>query len=100
MNRAYRLTTRLGQRLWLTLGVGALIAMAMLPFFLGASKSDTGSSTTVIAAPTIIRTSPSAVPNQIASPFGGGWGSGPFTGGALTGPEWWLAISAQASGHK
>ena len=100
MSKAYRLTTRSGLQLRTTLGVGALVAMATLPFFLGAWKSDTGSSTTVIAAPTTIRTSPSAAPNQIAAPFNGkGWqGGGPFNNGSMPGSAWWLIVSQQANG--
>lgn len=100
MNKAYRLAIGLGQRLWMTLGVGALVAMATLTVVLGAGKSGTGSSPTVIAAPTTIRTSPSAVPNQIASPYNGkGWqGSGPFNNGSMPGPAWWIVIGQQANG--
>ena len=96
---AHRRTTRSGQRLRLVVGVGALVAMATLPFFLGTSKSDMGSSTTVIAAPTTNRTGARAVPNQTAAPFNGGWaGGGPFTGGWGNGLQWWQVVSNQAQG--
>lgn len=57
--------------------VGGLVAMAMLTLLVGRSTPDTRSSTTVIAAPertTPPRTSASATPGQIATPWGGqGW---------------------------
>ena len=96
---ARRLTTKLGQRLRIALGVGALAAMATLPFVLGAWSSDTGSPTTVVANPTTIRTGPSAAPNQTAAPFNGGWVQGfPFTGGWGTGQDWWIVINNKANG--
>ena len=58
-------------------GVGTLVAMAMLTLLVGRSTTDPPSSTTVIAAPghsTTTRTAPSAVPSLQAPPWGGqGW---------------------------
>jgi hypothetical protein len=59
-------------------GVGTLVAMAMLTLLVGRSTTDTRSSTTVIAAPTTptsptTRNAPSAAPSLKAPPFVGGW---------------------------
>ena len=59
-------------------GVGTLVAMAMLTLLVGRSTTDTRSSTTVIAAPgqstaQTTRNAPSAAPGLQAPPFTGGW---------------------------
>jgi hypothetical protein len=58
-------------------GVGGLVAMAMLTLLVGRSTTDTPSSTTVIAAPgqstPTTRSAPSAAPDLKAPPFDGGW---------------------------
>ena len=100
MNKASRLTSKLGRRLRILVGIGGLVAMAALPFFAGVWKSDTGSSTTVIAQPTTTRNSASAAPNPGAPPFSKGWsGGGPFNGGGWAdGKTWWGIVAGPYGG--
>ena len=68
------------RRFSVAVGVGGLVAMAMLTLLVGRSPTDTPSSTTVIAAPghrTTTLSVPSAAPGLQAPPWAGqGWPGG------------------------
>jgi hypothetical protein len=80
MKQAYRLSSgHRPTRLSVLVGVGGLVAMAMLTVLVGHSTPDTRSFTTVVAAPGQTKAPttlsvPSAVPTIKAPPFNGaGW---------------------------
>ena len=96
MTKVYRRTTKIGQRLRMLLGIGALAAMTTFGALLGGWSISSGSTTTLnadrasqTATPSNAPSSnaPSVAPKVKAPPFTGGWsGGGPFHGGGWPGP--------------